>query len=928
MNNDERLREALLELEVLRRREAERSRESNAILSALEAMSATDDAAAGITALLASIQDALGCALVALFDRVDDTLQLRFPDHADLKGLQWAAPGLVAKKRRIVDLHAVKGLWDDPPAELMAQQSLLSVPIGDGHQRMVLVAFSTQRAAFNQSDAGLLQRLATIASQAIIQRTLEERSTFLSAVIDASPVSVAIANVQDDMPLVYVNDAFTTLTGFKPEEVIGENCRFMSAEAEDSDVRRAIRTAVADRTEGTFILQNRRKSGEVFWNELRLFPIHDADGTATQIVATQTDATTRINAEIERDNAHKRLEGALGATADAFLIVGARGTIRFANAVFQQLFGEADFVIGQDLTAKGLAVLLDDPTLASEAAPISRLARPVNREISARNGRRVLLRGRPIQGGGAVIAATDITQSKVNEQILKQRLAAIEMSQDGIAIGDPEGRILHANPSLVALLGLPSEAHGLGRMWSSFYDRATQDRFEAQKRNFARKGVWRDEATLPSSSSPQTHDVSISRVPDVGTVMIVRDITERQHEEEERNRLRRQLDRARMQDQMNQISAGLAHDFNNLLSAILGSANLIDILDDIPQPARKAANRIRLAAEKAAELVDGFLDLGMRERKSVRLNLGDVVLTTVDLARGSAPAQAQLNTSICIEPVWVEASQTDLLQVLMNLIVNGLDALDRQSGEVRVSLLGPEVADASADYLIGTPQPDQRYAAIKVEDTGHGMPDDTIAKMLDPYFTTKGNEGTGLGLAIVMSTLTANGCLLMLHSVEGQGTCFTVFWPVDDVAAPALQAGIAAIDRRGLPIMVVDDQVDVAAAIAADLTAAGFEVAETSDPEAALEAVLEDSAGWGAVVTDYDMPKLTGGDLVARLSKDVPDLPVIVVSALAKRIADVRVKAASAVLSKPVLADKLVAEIHSAQGAGVTETEDENSTGG
>jgi len=128
--------------------------------------------------------------------------------------------------------------------------------------------------------------------------------------------------------------------------------------------------------------------------------------------------------------------------------------------------------------------------------------------------------------------------------------------------------------------------------------------------------------------------------------------------------------------------------------------------------------------------------------------------------------------------------------------------------------------------------------------------------------------------------------------------------------------------------MVVDDQVEVAAAIAADLTAAGFEVAETSDPEAALEAILEDSASWGAVITDYDMPKLTGGDLVARLSKDVPDLPVIVVSALAKRIADVRVRAAAAVLSKPVIADKLIAEIHSAQDVGVTEIEDENSTGG
>jgi len=139
--------------------------------------------------------------------------------------------------------------------------------------------------------------------------------------------------------------------------------------------------------------------------------------------------------------------------------------------------------------------------------------------------------------------------------------------------------------------------------------------------------------------------------------------------------------------------AGLAHDFNNLLSAILGSATLISILDDIPEPAEKAASRIKLAAEKAAALVDGFLDLGMRERTSERLNLGDVILTTVDLVRGSAPVSAQLSTSIRPDPIWVSASQTDLLQAIMNLVVNGVDALEGQVGEVRVTMSDPQQAD-------------------------------------------------------------------------------------------------------------------------------------------------------------------------------------------------------------------------------------------
>jgi FixJ family two-component response regulator len=121
--------------------------------------------------------------------------------------------------------------------------------------------------------------------------------------------------------------------------------------------------------------------------------------------------------------------------------------------------------------------------------------------------------------------------------------------------------------------------------------------------------------------------------------------------------------------------------------------------------------------------------------------------------------------------------------------------------------------------------------------------------------------------------------------------------------------------RAHLPVLVLDDVAEVAASHAATLARAGFEVAELDDPALALEAVAEDPDGWGCLVSDYDMPGLTGGDLIERLEDLAPGLPVVVVSALARRLTDRRLARAGAVLQKPLSADRLVAAVRDATGA-------------
>ncbi|MEL6167491.1 MAG: PAS domain S-box protein [Pseudomonadota bacterium] len=912
MKDDERLREALLELETLRDREAQRLRETRALLAAVEALNTSTDVDEGLEALLASSRASLNCDGVVLFEASGDDLTLRLP--ASSEPAVWTAPGLLTRSRRIINLQGIQGLWQPPPPALAAWRSLLTVPLIDGETRMVLAAHDVQPGKFTSADAELIGRLATIAGQAILRRSLERRNAFLATVIDRSPTSVTIAEVSDEMPLIYLNDAFVDLSGYTREEMLDRNCRFLTAEAPDAPGRIAIRKAVARRGSGTFVLRNRRKDGTEFWNQLQLFPIENQDGTATHMVATQTDVTDRVRAEEERDEARRRLESALAATSEAFLILGREGHVRFSNDPFQALLDIAWLERNVPVPHTIAARLLDRPLETMPERVIEAFNEPVSHEFTARDGRQFLLRAQPIPDGGAVITASDITRLKVNERALRQRLAAIERSEDGIAIGDAEGRIVDANPSLAALWGIEEGTVALGRKWTSFYEPASIDVTLRDQSQYRSTGALRGEAEIETAAGRRTHEVSLSLVPDVGSILVVRDVTDRLHDQVERDEMRRRLDRGQMQERLHQVSAGLAHDFNNLLSAILGSAALLETTPELSEAGRAALVRIQTAAGRAAELIDGLLDLGSREKSAETIDLKKVLASTVDLARGGAPSSAQLSFVAPKEPLFLQASQTDVLQVAMNLVVNAIDALGGMPGEVRVTLTHPATRDSHQEPTAGKLQAGRTYAAIAIEDTGTGMSAETVARVFEPYFTTKGNTGTGLGLAIVASIVADTGGCIDVDSAVGRGTKITVWWPTDLPVAADGSTERPRSDRTDLPLLILDDAPEVAAALAVVLSEAGFEVAETDDPEFAIETISEDPAGWGCLITDYDMPKLTGGDVVERLSIVAPDLPVIVVSALARRLTDPRLARASNVLQKPVPNDTLISAVREATG--------------
>ncbi|MEM9811979.1 MAG: ATP-binding protein, partial [Pseudomonadota bacterium] len=254
-----------------------------------------------------------------------------------------------------------------------------------------------------------------------------------------------------------------------------------------------------------------------------------------------------------------------------------------------------------------------------------------------------------------------------------------------------------------------------------------------------------------------------------------------------------------------------------------------------------------------------------------------------------------------------DADPTEMLQIILNFGINARDALEGADGSVALRLYTASYESAPPGVLIGAVATNRRYGVIEVSDTGTGMSREALRGIFKPYYTTKGDDGTGLGLVVVSTVANKIDGAVAVSSTPGRGSTFRFFWPLErdehhapPVAAAAMQQNV---DLAGKLVLVCDDIPDVGRTIAALLEQAGAEVAVCEDPRDALEAVRDDPASWSLLITDFDMPFITGAELAEAVRLASPELPILLCSALA----EARRHAAhvDAILSKPVTSDSL-----------------------
>ena len=336
--------------------------------------------------------------------------------------------------------------------------------------------------------------------------------------------------------------------------------------------------------------------------------------------------------------------------------------------------------------------------------------------------------------------------------------------------------------------------------------------------------------------------------------------------------LERRLIDAQRAESLGVLAGGLAHDFNNLLVAILGNADLA--LRELPRgmPGRAAIENVRDAGLRAAELTHQLLTFsGKAGAGTTRIAPAQVVDELLRILGPSLPPAIAITSEIPAA-LQLRADPGQLRQVLLNLITNARDAVISNGGSIalRGSLVDHDGASTSTDIVLAAAG---SYVLLEVADDGAGMTKETRSHVFEPFFTTK-EHGHGIGLAAVLGIVRAHQGGLRLRTEPGRGATFQVLWPAA-IAIPG-RAPTPPPTQATFVVLVIDDDDLVRDVVARMIEDLGYGTLTAADGATGI--ALADANSIDAVLVDMSMPRMNGREVIERLRKNRPTLPIVVCS--------------------------------------------------
>jgi len=483
---------------------------------------------------------------------------------------------------------------------------------------------------------------------------------------------------------------------------------------------------------------------------------------------------------------------------------------------------------------------------------------------------------------GLLVEIGDRTRAEGAARESEERVRAfVENALDVILVIDRDGRVLYSSPSIERLLGRTA-SQVIGENWFDWLAPADVEpaRARLSEAIAGDKPVF-DQLRVLHQDGKQ-RDVELVGRPafDVrgvsGVIVNVRDVSDRVRAENERAELEEHLTQARKMEAIGHLAGGVAHDFNNLLTPIIGYTELVRSSLPAGDPIYGDLAVVLEAAEGARQLVRQLLAFGRKQALEVRpLDLSEQVRRIEKILRAMIPESIELSLVLPEERVVIRADATQLQQVVLNLVVNAQDAMQKTGGRLTVSITREENVEPDAELELEAGS----YGVLSVADSGHGIDDETRARLFEPFFTTKERgKGTGLGLATVYGIVKQHRGAISVTSSEGQGATFRVFFPCTQESVPPLVASVGALPGRGETVLVAEDDPSVRTLVKSVLERNGYRVLVAEDGVAALELAREEKGRIDLLLSDVVMPGMNGRALRDALLDLYPRLRVLFMS--------------------------------------------------
>ena len=443
----------------------------------------------------------------------------------------------------------------------------------------------------------------------------------------------------------------------------------------------------------------------------------------------------------------------------------------------------------------------------------------------------------------------------------------------------PHGILLDANATALEGIGCKLEDVVGKAFWETAWFTETSGAPEAISVGVASAAAGRDfrhEFLLNLPAGRRTFDYSIRPIRDNSGVVVALapegvDITARRHAEDA-------LRQSQKLEAMGQLTGGIAHDFNNLLTPIIGGLDMLQRRGLGGEREQRLIEGALQSADRAKTLVQRLLSFARRQPlQSIAVDVASLVNGMADLIASTTGPHIAIVVDLAEDLQAANADPNQLEMAILNLSVNARDAMP-SGGTLRISAAVEAIEPGHRIVLAPGP-----YIRLSVADTGVGMDEVTVAKAIEPFFSTKGvGKGTGLGLSMVHGLASQLGGALEILSLPGVGTEVAMWLPVSADLLLIHQDDVAPAGPKPVgTALLVEDEALVRMSTADMLMDLGFAVIEAASAEEAL-AELGKGVNFDVLVTDHLMPGMTGVDLARLVQKQRPGVPVLLVSGFAE----------------------------------------------